>query len=116
MGIHSIDAGYPMSPSPELLRAIAAQQAMYIEMKYLDLEPCPHGNYDYLPYEEEINGMTYYIPNSDEENIVVMDHASKQAIDTGYNDMADFLYPGGDYSYVLYESVLMCKFDAERRQ
>ena len=103
-----------MSQTPDTIRRIEAQQSHYIEMKFLDLEPCPQGNYDFLPYGEEIAGMTYYIPNDDGEFIVVMDHASKQALETDYYDMDDFAYQGSDYIYVLHNGVLMQKFVADR--
>ena len=95
-------------------RELAHQQAQYVLLMNLELlesDDTTAGVWDYAAYATKINGLTYYIPNDEDDYIIVADAVTKVAVETNFFEMDDFLTVDSDYAYVLEDGFLLERGD-----
>ena len=95
-------------------RELAHQRAQYVLLMNLDILEGDHTNagaWDYAKYGKKINGMSYYIPNGEDDYIIVADTATRIAVETNFFEMDDFLGVDSDYAYVLDGGLLLERGD-----
>ena len=73
-----------------------------------------------LTFEAKLNGISYYLGDSDEDYIIAVDHENKLAIRTNFCEMDDFydvtidsVTYKSDYAIVNSGGVLMSSWEAE---